>query len=224
MPHRLEEEIRIVWEDQSLLVIAKPAGLNADRDRLNNPSAEAWAEQYLRHQKRPAPFLFHRLDRPTSGLLVFARKKSALLALQEQQAAGNMRKTYVALVPPGFQPEAGELLHHVEKDNQAHKLLVYDSPRTGKTKPARLRFRVVGCNTSLSFLEVELQTGRYHQIRAQLAHIGWPVAGDAAYGSALPFLPGAIGLHAFRLELKHPLTHLPLKLEAPLPSGWPPLK
>jgi len=215
---------RIILEDDTLLIVDKPAGLNADIDRAKNPSVEEWAILYMDGKKRPAPFLLNRIDRPTSGIMILVKKKSALKKLAEQQEDHRLSKTYLALTEQLPQPPEARLLHHVYKDLMQKKLLVYDDPREGHTKEARLSYKYLGAGNGYHFLEVRLETGRYHQIRAQFAHMGWPVVGDSAYGSQVSFGPNRIGLHAWKAQFMHPATNEPVYAEAPLPDHWPAMK
>lgn len=207
----------IVFEDPYLLVIHKPAGLNSDRDKFNHPSVEGWAAEYVGLHK--PLFLFHRIDRPSSGLVMLVKKKTALVALQNRQE--EISKIYKALVEQPLENKEGTLEHFVYKNLMEKKLEVYDRPIEGKTKHAALAYTTLRTEKNFTELEIRLKTGRYHQIRAQLGHLKHPLLGDRLYGSTVDFGEVRIGLHAWKLDFNHPVDGKRLQLEAPLPAYWP---
>ena len=156
----------------------------------------------------------HRLDRVTSGLLIFAKKKSALKQLNQWFADRKIQKTYLAITSTPPKPAKGILEHHLFTDKSAKKTLVYDHPKGG-TKPARLHYRTLEVNEHGTLLEIKPSTGRFHQIRAQLGYIGCPILGDEKYGGS-PLIPNAIALHAWKIKLPEALNESPLELEAPI--------
>lgn len=222
----------ILAETDYYLVLNKPAAWLSERHPRDPQSAEAWAADYLLQQKlqglpprqhydRPPkpPFLgvVHRLDRVTSGLLVFAKKKSALRLLNEAWRERRIQKTYLALVEQAPPAEAATVEQYLLKLPQERRAVVSAQPAP-KHQVARLSYRHLGQNAHGHCLQIELHTGRFHQIRAQLAHLGCPIVGDQHYGAQQPYQPHCIGLHAWRLAWADPETGEGLMHQAPLPA------
>ena len=212
-------DFEIAWEDEALIVIDKPSGL-----AVHGGSGVSFGViEQLRRARPLAKFLelAHRLDRETSGLLVVARKRMALTRLHDQFRDGGIGKRYLALVKGRWRNE----LQHVRLP--LHKYLTADGERrvsvNPEGKPAHSIVRLVARWENFSLVEVELKTGRTHQIRVHLAHLGFPIAGDDKYGDfALNKTLqktglGRMFLHAAKLALPHPLSGAPMELESPLP-------
>lgn len=224
----------VLHEDNHLLVLDKPAGIPTIGTGPDRPGLVAWGRDYLkqRHQKPGNVFLgvVSRLDALVSGVIVFARTSKAAARLSEQFRERTVRKTYLALLgaraeparaaPP--LPASATLIHHVWHDEQRRRMAAVpaDSTAPPGSQRAELGFRRLAGTGGLNLVEVELLTGRKHQIRVQFAALGWPVAGDAKYGSGLPFSDG-IALHSWRLELDHPTRKNRLDWTAPLHEAWP---
>jgi 23S rRNA pseudouridine1911/1915/1917 synthase len=198
----------VLFCDNHLLVVNKPAGLPTQSEEGENlhELAKAWVKKT--YDKPGKVFLepIHRLDKPVSGIVLFARTSKALSRLQAMMRARQIKKTYFAWVE-GTPPQAEALLKHylVHDDFRARVV----SPSTPQAKEALLTYRVLEKKTDKTLLEIDLQTGRYHQIRAQLSAIGCPVLGDEKYGSTRPSKPG-IALHHGLLTCEHPVTHAPV--------------
>jgi 23S rRNA pseudouridine1911/1915/1917 synthase len=197
--------LRVLHEDNHLLAVYKPAGMPTQAGRQGEPCLLDVAREYVRerYDKPGRVFLglVHRLDRPVAGVVVLARTSKAASRLSQQFRARTVTKRYRALVGGCPEPAEHTLVHHVELRPDGRAVL-HDAPG-GDRKEARLRYRVLRAG-SPSLLEVELGTGRKHQIRMQLARHGHPIVGDARYGSTIPFTTSAIALVAWRLELTHP--------------------
>lgn len=213
-------DFKIALEDEALIVIDKPAGV-----AVHGGSGVSFGViEQLRRARPLAKFLelAHRLDRDTSGLLVIAKKRLALTKLHDQFRAGGISKRYLALVKGRWRNE----LQHVRLP--LHKYLTAEGERRvsvdAEGKPSHSIVRLVARWENFSLVEVELKTGRTHQIRVHLAHLGFPLAGDDKYGdfSLNKDLQKAglrrMFLHAARLALPHPLSGAPLALESPLPA------
>ena len=213
----------ILLEDGPLLAVNKPAGLLTQAAGAV-PSLEsqirAWIKQ--RYGKPGNVYLGvpHRLDRPTSGVLVFARNSKAAARLSEQFEKRQVRKLYLAVVEQAPTELVGTLTDFLWKDpERAHVTVVPEG--TPGAKQAMLRYRVAGATAKRTLLEIEPQTGRMHQLRVQLAARGWPVLGDLQYGGPpLEGVPDAIALHARRLTLRHPVRYDEVTIEAPPPVWW----
>lgn len=195
----------ILFQDKHLLVINKPSGLSTELEKHGYLSVEQWARDSF-----PGSYvgIAHRLDRPTSGVLVLALKKSVLSHLQKQFENKSVKKIYKTLINKGIEPSSGRLEHLLYKDNSIQKaLIVTEDAANSQTKHAILHYKKTDWASPLyDELEIELETGRYHQIRAQLSHCGFPVVGDTKYGSAEPYSPAAgIALHAYSLSFEHPV-------------------
>ena len=202
----------IIFESTALIVINKESGIISEQNPFEALSAESQIRHYLgRGPKPPYVGVAHRLDRVTSGLLIFAKKKSTLKQLNQWFADRKIQKTYLAIasIPPS--PSQGTLEHYLFSDKAAKKALVYDHPKGG-TKPARLHYRTLEVNEHGALLEVKPSTGRFHQIRAQLSHIGSPILGDEKYGGS-KLSPNTIALHAWKIKLPEALNESPIEFE-----------
>lgn len=218
-------DLTILHEDNHLLVVLKPAGLLAQGDRSGAASVLEVARAYLK-QKYAKPGnvylgLVHRLDRPVSGVMVLARTSKAAGRLSAQFRDGSVDKRYLVVVEGEVPRPGASLRHHLAAEgDQQGVTRVSDSPFDG-SRVAELRYIVQDSRRDRSLLEVQLMTGRRHQIRVQLARTGHPVWGDVKYGAQRRSgLPG-IGLHAHTLTLAHPVGGAPLTFEAPPPAHWP---
>jgi 23S rRNA pseudouridine1911/1915/1917 synthase len=212
----------VFHSDNHLLVLYKPAGLLAQGDASGAPNLLDLAKQWVaaRYRKPGGAFLglVHRLDRPVAGVMLFARTSKAAARLSAQIRARRLAKRYLAVVEGRPAEPAGRLAHQLAR-SAGNSALV--APGTAAGREAILTYRVLDSLPGRSLLEVALETGRKHQIRLQLAHMGCPIAGDTRYGApaALPFRP--IALFAREITLEHPTRREPLTFTAPLPAGWP---
>lgn len=197
----------------------KPGGLLVEHSP-HFPSVEDWAQHYIsKHEKKPFVGIIHRLDRSVSGALLLAKRKAALKDLNEQFRERQVQKIYLALVEKTPPQAQGTLTHWLCKDQAAKKAIVFDKP-VKDTAECRLDYQIIGKNNAGIILEIQLHTGKFHQIRAQLAAIGCPILGDRKYGAALPYQPEAIALHAWKLRFRNPLTNDQIMLEAPVPPSF----
>jgi len=207
--------IRIAHQDDDLIVVDKPAGLltvATEGERLD--TAFARLNAYLAARREGRPYVVHRLDRDTSGLLLFARRAAARDRLQV--AWDRVTKTYLAVVEGEPQPAEGTVRNFLTEGKDL-RVRASAGPRPG-AKEAVSRYRVVTIRNGRSLVEVELGTGRKHQIRVHLAGLGCPVIGDPVYGATTD-PAGRLGLHAWRLAFDHPTTGRRIEVESPLPEG-----
>lgn len=211
----------ILYEDNHLLVVNKHCGDLVQPDPSGESALEDQIKAYLkvRDAKPGAVFLgvVHRIDRPVSGAVLFAKSSKALTRLNEMLRQGRIRKSYWALTEQTPSPEEGELHHYIVRDARNNRSRAYDAPKP-ESKEALLRYRTLGRGTHYTLVEVELLTGRHHQIRAQLAKIGCPIRGDLKYGAARSNRDGSISLHARSIEFVHPVRKEPLRITAPVPQ------
>lgn len=213
----------VLYEDNHLLALYKPAGLLVQGDRTGEVSlldlAKAWLK--MRYQKPGEVFLalVHRLDRPVAGALLFGRTSKAAGRLSEQFRSGTIQKRYLAVVHGHLKESSGRLIHHIER--RPERSSVIHARPTHKTREARLSYRVLDASSSSSLVEIQLETGRHHQIRIQMAQLGHPVWGDLRYGAPFPLPHKQIALMAHRLTLIHPTLKSELSIESPHPCGWP---
>ena len=159
----------------------------------------------------------HRLDKPVSGTLLIARKRSALKILNEQFATREVGKTYLAIVSTPPPTPEGELKHWLTKDDEAKKAHIKDL-RSQLSVEVKLNYKTLQQKNGKTLLEIDLLTGKYHQIRAQLAHIGSPIIGDEKYGSTEKYTEGALALHASKLTFSHPMDGNQMSITAPTPD------
>jgi 23S rRNA pseudouridine1911/1915/1917 synthase len=213
----------VLYEDNHLLAVNKPAGLPTMGAIRGRATAVDAAKAYLKqkYQKPGNVYLgvMSRLDAPVSGVLLLARTSKAAARLTEQFKGGTVEKTYWALVEGDLSSAAGEWRDAVLKDEAAERMRVVAAGRAG-AKQAVLRYRrLAEAGDGVVLVEIELLTGRKHQIRVQFASRGHPIFGDRKYGSSVPF-PIGIALHSRRLAVEHPVKNERIELEAPLPAHW----
>jgi 23S rRNA pseudouridine1911/1915/1917 synthase len=223
-PPALSPLLRLVHEDDALLVIDKPPGLltiGTERERERTAYRLVWA--YLRGARPPQrPFIVHRLDRETSGLLVVAKTPEAKARLQGQFAAGNAERRYVAIVEGVVSTDEGTL-RDVLIEERSLRVRPIDPgrppPRTGRARVAITRYRVLERRADVTRVGLQLGTGRRHQIRVQMAKLGHPVVGDARHGARRDPLR-RLCLHATRLAFRHPVTGARVEFESAPPPAF----
>ena len=212
----------ILYEDNHLLIVAKRCGDLVQPDPSGESALEDQIKAFIKMRDAKPGEVFlgvvHRIDRPVSGAVVFAKTSKALVRLNEMIREGRIRKTYWALTEQTPDPESGQLDHYILRDGRTNRSKAFDAPRP-QAKEARLRYRVIGAGTRYTLVEVELLTGRHHQIRAQLAKIGCPIRGDLKYGARRSLPGGGISLHSRRVEFDHPVRREPVAVTAPVPAG-----
>jgi 23S rRNA pseudouridine1911/1915/1917 synthase len=212
----------ILYEDNHLLVVSKPAALPTMGTPDGRPTLLTWAKEYVkeRYHKPGNVYLgvVSRLDAPVTGVVLLARTSKAAARMTEQFRTHAVEKTYWAVAEGIVEPAAGSLVDWLGHDERHRRMNIVGRTLPG-AREARLAYRRRSIIQGNSWLEVELETGRKHQIRLQLAHHDHPIVGDRKYGSRSPF-PTGIALHARRLVISHPTTGVRLEFEAPLPDSW----
>ena len=212
----------VFFHDNHLLAVYKPAGLLTQGDRTGDVNLLDLGKGWLKalYDKPGNVFLgmVHRLDRPVAGVVVFARTSKAAGRLSRQFRERRVEKSYLAVVDGVTPGESGRLVHYIERSNRGS----WVAPRaTPHGREASLRYRVLDRDGRRSLLRIQLETGRRHQIRIQMAHTGCPILGDLRYG-ATAALPGRqIALLAHHLEIDHPTRGERVVLTCPQPRGWP---
>jgi len=214
-------ELQIIYEDKHLLAVNKPQGIVTEFEHHLNFTLESLALNYIRSKEKYPQKCFiglpQRLDRPVSGVVLFSKKKSVLKMLMEIFAKREIQKTYLAIVENKPAKEEDELVNWLEKNTELRKAIIHKSEVKGAMRVV-LRYKFISRNDYGSLLQIELITGKFHQIRAQLAHMGCHIIGDAHYGSIKPYKENAICLHARQLSLIHPITNEALNLVAEFPD------
>lgn len=212
----------VLYEDNHCLAVIKPARVLTVGDKTGDVSLLDLAKEYLKQKyKKPGNVfvgLVHRLDRPVSGIVLFARTSKAAARLSEQFREGTVCKTYRAIVEGNVTEKSGELVDWLLKDETTNTTRCVTAETPG-ARHARLRFRRVATAPGLALLEITPATGRSHQIRVQLAARGHPIYGDGKYGSKHS-LPGVIALHAAGLTFTHPTRQESVTVTAPDPAAW----
>lgn len=212
----------VIYEDNHLLAVYKPSGLLVQGDRTGDICLLDLGKRWLKARYRKPGNVFlamvHRLDRPVAGVVLFARTSKAAGRLSRQFRERSVDKHYLAVVGGSVSKEADRLIDHIERRDRLSR--VVPTP-TDRSQEARLHYTVLGRDSGKSLLKVCLETGRRHQIRIQLAHMGHPILGDLRYGAATP-LPGReIALLAHELKVDHPTRNDRLRLSCPIPQQWP---
>lgn len=221
--------MKILYEDDHILVCEKPAGVSTQAGKIIEKDMVSEVNNYLRKAGAKAPaYLIHRLDKPVRGILLFAKTKAAASTLSGQLSGNGFKKHYYAIVEGHFDNTADEyvvLENYIYKDPKTKKAVICENDSIKpdnaceSAKKAILKYRVISQDDDTTTLEIHLVTGRYHQIRCQLANILHPILGDNTYGSEIPYKKrNAIGLIAYSLSFVHPVSKksMTFTLENPL--------
>ncbi len=211
----------ILYEDNHLLVVNKRCGDLVQPDPDGTSALEDQIKTFIKVRDNKPGNVFlgvvHRIDRPVSGAVLFAKTSKALSRLNEMIRKGEIDKCYWAVVEARPEPEAGELRHYIRRDSRTNRSYASLSPKAD-AKSANLRYQTLAASERYTLVEVELLTGRHHQIRAQLSAVGCPIKGDLKYGARRSNAGGGISLHSRSLALEHPTTHERLHVVAPAPK------
>lgn len=213
--------MEVVYEDNHLIAVSKTCREIVQGDKTGDTPLSETVKLYLKEKYRKPGNVFtgvtHRLDRPVTGLVLFAKTSKALARLNEMFRTGAVKKTYWAIVKTCPPVPEGDLVHYLVRNEKQNKSYASDTETPG-SKRAELHYKVIGRSDRYYLLEIDLKTGRHHQIRCQLAKLGCPIKGDLKYGAERSNPDGGISLHARRVELVHPVSKQLLSLTAPVPD------
>jgi 23S rRNA pseudouridine1911/1915/1917 synthase len=203
----------VIHQSNQLIALNKPAGMSVQEDQSGDASLHRIAMAYCKHDL----YVIHRIDRPTSGVVVFAKNKKAAAHLTDQWKSGNVVKSYLAVVSKIEGEQTRELTHHIQENKKSNKVRI-ESEAFEDSKIAHLKYEKVEEIERYELLKVQLKTGRHHQIRAQLAAEGMPIKGDVKYGFRRGNKDRSIHLHAWQLKFTHPVSGQTIHLKADVPD------
>ncbi|MCC8113659.1 MAG: RNA pseudouridine synthase [Bacteroidales bacterium] len=213
--------MQVLYEDNHIIVVNKASGEIVQADKTGDKPLSEIVKEYIKETYAKPGNVFlgvaHRLDRPVSGAVVFARTSKALTRLNDMFRQGKVHKTYWAIVRNRPPKNADLLTHYLTSVEKNNKTYVCPIPKEG-AKEAKLEYRLIASSDRYHLLEVNLLTGRKHQIRAQLAAIGCPIKGDLKYGDTRSNPDGSISLMARRIQFIHPVSNKPIDITAPVPD------
>ena len=211
----------VLYEDNHIIIINKAAGEIVQGDNTGDKSLCDTMKQYIKEKYAKPGNVFiglpHRLDRPVSGVVVFAKTSKALERLNNMFRDGNVKKIYWAITKGKPLPAQGEISSWILRNEKMNKSFSHPKEVKG-SKHALLFYRHIASSQNYNLIEVELKTGRHHQIRCQLSSIGCPIKGDLKYGAQRSNPDGSISLHARYIEFTHPVSKELIKVTAPLPA------
>jgi 23S rRNA pseudouridine1911/1915/1917 synthase len=218
--HSNKDNLQVLFEDNHLIIVNKKAGDITQGDKTGDKPLSDVVKEYIKDKYNKPGNVFlgtvHRLDRPTSGCIIFARTSKALERLNKMLRDKKIQKTYWALVKIAPKKQEDTLINFLKKNPKNNKSSVYNKEIEG-SKKAILHYKVIKKLHNYSLLEIDLETGRHHQIRTQLAYIGSPIKGDLKYGFDRSNKDGSISLHAKKINFLHPVTKEEIRITAPTP-------
>jgi 23S rRNA pseudouridine1911/1915/1917 synthase len=219
--HSTKDNLEVLFEDNHLLIVNKKSGDIVQGDKTGDKPLSDVVKEYIKEKYNKPGEVFlgvvHRLDRPTSGIIIFARTSKALERLNKMLRERTISKTYWAVVKNTPLKEKDSLIHFLKKNPKNNKSTVF-TKETDASKKAILHYSVIKKLDNYSLLEIDLETGRHHQIRAQLAYIGSPIKGDLKYGASRSNKDGSIHLHARKISFTHPVSKENISFLAPIPN------
>ena len=213
--------MEVIYEDNHIIVVNKTCREIVQGDKTGDLPLSEMLKNWLKEKYQKPGNVFvgvtHRLDRPVSGVVIFAKTSKALSRLNEMFRTGAVRKTYWAIVKNRPPRDEDELVNWLVRDEKRNKSFVYDTERSGAKKVV-LRYKLIANSNNYYLLAIDLKTGRHHQIRSQLAKIGCPIKGDLKYGFDRSNKGGGISLHARSAEFIHPVSRKLIRIVAPVPD------
>lgn len=211
----------VLYEDNHIIIVNKAVSEIVQGDKTGDVPLSDIVKEYLKEKYNKPGNVFcgvtHRLDRPTSGIVVFAKTSKALSRLNEMFKNKEIKKIYWAVVKNIPKQMEATLTHHLVRNEKQNKSYAYDKEKTG-SKLAILHYRLIAHSDKYNLLEVNLETGRHHQIRCQLSKIGCPIKGDLKYGADRSNPDGGISLHARKISFIHPVSKEVIEVTAPVPN------
>jgi len=211
----------VIYEDNHLLIVSKRPGEIVQGDKTGDVPMVESLKLYLKEKYNKPGNVFlglvHRLDRPVGGLVIFAKTSKALSRMTQMFAKGEVQKSYLAIVTDKPQETQARLTHYLVRNEKQNKSYAYHQERAN-SKRAELSYRLISNGEHYHLVEVDLHTGRHHQIRCQLSAIGCPIKGDLKYGAKRSNPDGSISLLSYRLRFRHPVSGVDLDIKAPLPN------
>lgn len=213
--------MEVIYEDNHIIVVNKTCSEIVQGDKTGDKPLSEIVKEWLKEKYNKPGNVFcgvtHRLDRPTSGIVVFAKTSKALSRLNEMFKTKDIKKTYWAIVKNKPKQPVGTLKNYLVRNEKQNKSYAYDVEKPN-SKLAILHYKVISQSDKYFLLEIDLETGRHHQIRCQLSKIGCPIKGDLKYGSDRSNPDGGISLHARRISFTHPVSKLPIDIVANPPK------
>ncbi len=213
--------MEVLYEDNHIVIVNKASGEIVQGDKTGDEPLSEIVKRWLKEKYNKPGNVFcgvtHRLDRPVTGVVVFAKTSKALARLNEMFQQKEVQKTYWAIVKNRPAQPVGELRHYLVRNEKQNKSYAYDHEKAG-SKLALLRYKLLAHSDRYSLLEIDLQTGRHHQIRTQLAKMGCVIKGDLKYGADRSNPDGSISLHARRISFLHPVSKQLIEVVAPVPN------
>jgi len=224
-----KNNLQVIYEDNHLIIVNKRVGDIVQGDKTKDKPLSEVVKEYIatKYHKTGNVYLgvVHRLDRPTSGIIIFARTSKALTRLNKMLRDKEIKKTYIAIVKNKPKENQGTLINYLRKNPKNNKAIIFNR-ETPDTKKAILHYKIIKELDNYYALEIDLETGRHHQIRAQLSAIGCSIKGDLKYGADRSNKNGGIHLHAFKIEFIHPVKKELITLNSEMPNEviWNTLK
>ena len=219
--HSTKDTLEILFEDNHLLIVNKKSVDIVQADKTGDKPLSEVVKEYIKEKYNKPGDVFlgviHRLDRPTSGIIIFARTSKALERLNKMLRERNVSKTYWAVIKNNPKNTKDTLIHFLKKNPKNNKSTVFKKEAEG-SKKAILHYTIIKNLKNYSLLEIDLETGRHHQIRAQLSFIGSPIKGDLKYGASRSNKDGSIHLHARKINFTHPVSKKIITIIAPVPN------
>jgi 23S rRNA pseudouridine1911/1915/1917 synthase len=216
-----EKPLNILFEDNHLIIVNKHSGDIVQSDKTGDKPLVEKVKEYIKEKYNKPGDVFmgipHRIDRPTTGIVIFCRNSRSLERINQMFKDKAIKKTYWAIVKQKPEPDTGKLVHYLKRNEQQNKSYASDVQKAG-TQRAELDYKLIAQSDRYFLLEIDLQTGRHHQIRSQLSKIGSPIKGDLKYGYDRSNEDASISLHARKVEFLHPSKKEPVSVTAPVPA------
>ncbi len=213
--------LEVLYEDNHFIAVNKRSGELVQGDKTGDEPLEEKVKRYIRDKYGKSGNVFlgvtHRIDRPVSGVVLFARTSKALSRINRLFQEKQVKKTYLAIVQNRPPQQSDTLIHYIRRNEQKNKSYAF-AQEVKNSRQAVLQYNILGRSDRYYLLEIDLKTGRHHQIRCQLSAIGCPIRGDLKYGYPRSNENGGIDLHSYKIAFEHPVTQQPIEIIAPVPN------